>query len=229
MYTTTRAVPVMAGFAADAPVQAVKGPFYMQTDPVAAYLKALQKSFGIPATGVWDEVTHNAVMSWGRNFEVTQQNAGSPAPLTIMPAWGQPFTQEHTGETSIENTALLVGEIFDAYMDAVPSIYPMLGWADKAAQDADPQWEAAHDAIAAQMLTYIAAQEAAAVVSTGTAADDCPTGKFKDPSGACVEIPPVVVVTPVVPKPWYKRTSTWLIIGGVVVVGGVVIAAGRKG
>jgi hypothetical protein len=30
-------------------------------------------------------------------------------------------------------------------------------------------------------------------------------------------------------KPWYKRTSTWLIVGGVVVAGGVAVAVARRG
>lgn len=32
-----------------------------------------------------------------------------------------------------------------------------------------------------------------------------------------------------VAKPWYKKTSTWLIVGGVVVAGGIAVAVARKG
>ncbi len=95
----------------------------------------------------------------------------------------------------------------------------------------DSQWLVNKDQVASAIIAHMVAQETAAVaVVPVPPTADCPAGKYKDAAGNCVDIPPTVTVTPVAGKAvWYKRPSTWLIAGGVVVFGGLLIAAARKG
>ena len=77
-------------------------------------------------------------------------------------------------------------------------------------------------------LVKTAAPEPPVVVVPVTPADlgPCPEGQWRAADESCV---PLVSVRPAPAKPWYKRASTWLAVGSVVVVGGVVIAATRRG
>jgi hypothetical protein len=246
MYTNEEQHPVMAALGAldqqdfvsfaqfgaeNAQAATKQQPFYLAADPVAAFMKALQRTLGVPVTGNWDRATHDAVMAAMRADELRQQQEGSPAPLTVVPAWGQPWTPESDpSSTSVENSVILAMEVLDHIGARMPTFVQALGFASEQAMANDSQWLLNKDSIAASIMAHMLAQETAAVAIVPVPpTGDCPAGKYKNAAGECVEIPPTVVVRPVVAKVWYKRTSTWVIAGGVLLVGGLLIAATRKG
>lgn len=206
-----------AAFGAEnAPAATKQQPFYLAADPVAAFMKALQRSLSVPSTGNWDRATHEALGAWFHQWEVANES-GTPA--TAIPAWGE----------NPQDTAEGFTEAIDIYAEANESSFaPALGFASRQAMMNDSQWLLNKETIAAAILAHIAAQEAAAVAIVPVPTGDCPAGKYKNAAGECVDIPPTVVVRPVVAKVWYKRTSTWLVAGGVLLVGGLLIAAARS-
>jgi hypothetical protein len=55
----------------------------------------------------------------------------------------------------------------------------------------------------------------------------CPDGFVLAPDGvSCIA---VAGKSGGAAKPWYKRTSTWLVVGVVVVGGGIAVAVSRRG
>jgi len=197
-------------------------PFYLAADPVAAFMKALQRTLGVPVTGNWDRATHEALGVWFHNYELTmeipqEQAQGAPGYQTPIPAWGE--NPQDTAQGFMEN--------MDVYAEKTPVIIQALGFASEQAMANDSQWLLNKETIGAAIEAHMLAQETAAVTIVPVA--DCPAGKYKNAAGECVDIPPTVVVRPVVAKVWYKRGSTWLIAGGVLLVGGLLIAAARKG
>ena len=201
----------------DVATGAKQQPFYLAADPVAAFMKALQRTLGVPSTGNWDRATHEALGAWFHTWEL-QNEAGTPA--TTIPAWGE----------NPQDTVLGFSEVLDAYGERMPTFVQALGFASEQAMLNDSQWLLNKDSIAASIMAHMLAQETAAVAIVPVPpTGDCPAGKYKNAAGECVDIPPTVVVRPVVAKVWYKRGSTWLIAGGVLLVGGLLIAAARKG
>lgn len=192
-----------------------QNPFYLAADPVAAFMKALQRSLGVPVTGNWNRATHEALGAWFHQWEVANES-GTPA--TAIPAWGE----------SPEDNMRGFMEAIEIYAEANESSFAQaLGFASRQVMMNDSQWLVNKDQVAAAILAHMIAEEAAAVAVVPVA--DCPSGQYKNAAGQCVDIPPTVDVRPIVQKVWYRRTSTWLIAGGVLLVGGILIAASRKG
>ena len=239
MYANEDLHPVMAGYAeldkADfaridafgktaAPAAAGKlQPFYLAPDPVAAFMKALQKSLGLPATGVWNQATHEALGAWFHNYELTveipqEQSQGQPGYQTPIPAWGE----------NPQDTAQGFAEIMDAYMEKTPALVQALGFASSQAMNSDSKWLLNKEAVGAAIVAHVAAQEAVAVSIVPVPPADCVPGKYKDASGNCIDIPPTVTVRPVTTKSWYKRPTTWAVAGGVLLLIVVAVAAARK-
>lgn len=211
--------------AENAPAATKQNPFYLAADPVAAFMKALQRSLGVPVTGNWDRATHEALGAWFHTYELTveipqEQARGAPGHQTPIPAWGE----------NPQDTVQGFMEIMDAYAEKTPTMIQALGFASEQAMLNDSQWLLNKETIGAAIAAHMLAQEAAAAVAIVPAPPvaDCPAGQYKNAAGQCVAIPPTVDVRPVVQKVWYKRTSTWLVAGGVLLFGGLLIAAARK-
>jgi hypothetical protein len=64
-----------------------KGPFFLQPDPVAAYVSAVQKFLGSTVTGSWDESTHVLWARWVTN--VPDEVTTSEGVTKTLPGWAE--------------------------------------------------------------------------------------------------------------------------------------------
>lgn len=210
MYAYEDPHPVLSGLGAASPPPR----YYDQADPVAAFFRGWQGFLGVPQTGNWDRATHDAVSA----FLVGKRQAALPAwgtsrdPAAYAYVWGI-FDDLATGPLS--------GPIPDEPARFLQSFdFPAGDYADLrlvAKRD-----ESKIVAVQAATRDAIMAAEAAPV-TTG-----CPIGERMDASGNCVSTPASVDVRPVVPKAWYRKPSTWLAAGGILLAGVVIVAAARS-
>jgi len=210
MYAYEDPHPALAGFGAASAAPR----YYDLADPVAAFFRGWQGFLGVPQTGAWDRATHDAASAFlvGKKLAALPAWGASRDPAAYAYVWGI-FDDLATGPLS--------GPIPDEPARMLQSF-------DLPAGDyADLRLVAKRDE-AKIVAVQVAARDAILAAESSVAAVGCPIGERMDASGICVSTPATVDVRPVVPKAWYRRPSTWLAAGGVLLAGVVVVAATRR-
>lgn len=227
MYVEQDPVPVIEGFGAATPPA-----WYMKPDAVTTFLKALQANLGVPQSGVWDLATHNMLWNWVMAREAMTSPGGVSDMPSVLPwkqqvcdADGFPVSASQTARAQtkdepvtgcMETMSVILEAGLDNYAEDNLALIQALGWPSEAAMREDTIWQGYKDAFAASLAAHIRAQ-----LATPVAPAPCPEGQWRSADGTCV---PLVTVTPIVPKPWYKSTGMMAAGAGTVVLAGVVIA-----
>lgn len=143
------------GFGGDSEVAVTgKGAFYAQSNPIAAFIKALQKALGVAQTGEWDLATHNALWAW-----VVAHGSSLPSVLPWKPevctSDGFPPGRLGNQPSDCVATEALILESIDEFTEANPEFASMLGWASREEMEADQDWAAAKETFASGFKQYI--------------------------------------------------------------------------
>lgn len=218
-------------------------PFYDQPNPVAAFIKGIQSELGVPTTSVWDPATH--VAFWQAVTAYADAHAAQAgANMTSMPmlpwkpqvcrgidalaahaGFAAEFLVDHRGDSPmpidcVDSAVVIVNVMDDALNDIFPNLPARLGmgtWEQWQELRADPAVQAKMEEAFVGMTAHIASQLAVPQVVS------CPTGQVLQADGTC-GAPGALATT----EPWYKKTSTWLLIGGGVLLVGLLIWGASK-
>lgn len=211
-----------------------KSPFYLQPDPVAAFLIGLQKSLGVPETGTWDVATQTALWGW----VLARETFGDSPPRTNLPPTlpfrvhvcapdGFPIPSAEDAEavakfrptgTPVDcvETVAVVADAIENYWTATPSFVTILGWDSPEAASGDTAWQGAQEEMGLRIAAFIRAK------LSGEVPAECPEGTVRMPDGSCQEMPEPIQEEP--PVAQVQKAGVGWIVGGLLLLGGIGLA-----
>lgn len=135
-----------------------KGPFFLQPDPVAAFISAVQKYLEAEVTGAWNEQTHNLWAAWVNRVpdDLTDESALSKT----IPAWA----------TDPERTATAFLKSLDV-LEEIPAFLSHIGMRYDAAWTIQyPEWDTLRSDFLVVLKDHVVGQESVddPTVPTGT-------------------------------------------------------------
>lgn len=167
-----------------------KGPFWLQPDPIAAFISALQKYLGANVTGEWNMQTHDLWAAW---LTRTPDDLVTEAALTkTVPIWGG--DPEGTARAFVKSSAIL--EEIDAFKSNLGLLY-------SGRTMEYGEWDTLRSDFMVALSNHIVGAESTVVPASSGATDT-----------ALVLAPETTPTTP-----WYKHPVFYVAVAGAVVTG----------